>query len=91
MGKNRTKPVEPVKQDEATTGKHGDVENQTFPGRTVRLLKAKEVAAKLGVGRSKAYEMMERRELPVVRIGTAVRVPSNKLDLWIEDHTENAA
>ena len=31
------------------------------------------------------------RELPVVRIGAAVRVPSLKLQRWIEDRTEQAA
>ena len=57
----------------------------------VRLLKAKEVAAILGLGRSKVYEMTERGELPVVRIGTAVRVPLGALMKWIEEHTEKAA
>ena len=39
------------------------------------LLHATEVAKLLGLGRSKVYEMMAARELPVVKIGTAVRVP----------------
>ena len=55
------------------------------------LLKATEVAQMLGLGRSKVYEMMAKGELPIVRIGTAVRVPKKALEEWIEDHTDNAA
>jgi excisionase family DNA binding protein len=62
-----------------------------MPSNSIRLLKAKEVATILGLGRSKVYEMMERGQLPVVHIGTAVRVPLNALLAWIEEHTEKAA
>jgi excisionase family DNA binding protein len=55
------------------------------------LLKADEVAKMLGLGRTKVYEMMSAGELPVVRIGTRVRVPRQKLLNWIEEHTEKAA
>ena len=53
-----------------------------------RLLKATEVAVILGVGRSKVYEMLATSELPVVRIGTAVRVPHRKLLAWIDANTK---
>ena len=52
------------------------------------LLRAQEVARILGVGRSKAYELMLRGELPVIRIGRLVRVPRHGLDKWIADRTE---
>ncbi len=39
-----------------------------------RLLTIRDVAARLGVCRATAYAMVERGELPVVRIGSAVRV-----------------
>ncbi|HEX2455411.1 MAG TPA: helix-turn-helix domain-containing protein [Vicinamibacterales bacterium] len=55
------------------------------------LLKAEEVAKMLGLGRTKVYEMMGAGELPVVRIGTAVRVPRQRLLDWIEENTEKAA
>ena len=61
---------------------------EDLPGE--RLLRVEEVAAKLGVGRSKAYEMVAKGELPVVRIGTAVRVPLSGLERWIEEHTQAA-
>jgi excisionase family DNA binding protein len=56
-----------------------------------RLLRATEVATVLGLGRSKVYDMMKRGQLPVVRIGKAVRVPAHALEEWIKTHTSNAA
>ena len=55
------------------------------------LLKAEEIAKMLGLGRTKVYEMMASGELPVVRIGTAVRVPRQRLLDWIDENTHKAA
>jgi excisionase family DNA binding protein len=55
------------------------------------LLRAEEVAELLGLGRTKVYEMMASAQLPVVRIGTAVRVPRQKLIEWIDENTSKAA
>ena len=55
------------------------------------LLHAGEVARMLGLGRSKVYEMLSARELPMLKIGTAVRVPKAALMKWIEERTEKAA
>ena len=55
------------------------------------LLKAHEVAKMLGLSRTKVYDMMSAGELPVVRIGTAVRVPRQRLLDWILDNTQKAA
>jgi excisionase family DNA binding protein len=50
------------------------------------------VADLLAIGRSKAYEMAARGELPTVRIGKALRVPLSRLEAWIKDRTlEQAA
>lgn len=49
-----------------------------------RLLRADEVSRALGVGRSKTYEMMAAGTLPTVRIGRAIRVPSDALDEWVQ-------
>jgi len=54
------------------------------------LLKAPEVAQLLGLGRSKVYEMIASGELPVVRIGSAVRVPREGLVEWIQQNTRKA-
>jgi excisionase family DNA binding protein len=54
------------------------------------LLEAREVARLLGVGRTKVYELIARRELPVISIGRCVRVPVQQLQVWIASHTEMA-
>ena len=56
----------------------------------ILLLRALEVARALGLGRSKAYELMASGELPVVRIGRSVRVPADGLLRWIEEKSENS-
>ena len=50
-----------------------------------RLLKAQEIAKKLGVSKTLAYQLMQKGEIPTVRIGSAVRV--RPLDL--EDYIKN--
>jgi excisionase family DNA binding protein len=47
------------------------------------LLDSRQVAQLLGIGRTKAFELMARRELPVVHIGRCVRVPKSGLAQWI--------
>lgn len=49
------------------------------------LLKPIDVQRELGVGRSKVYEMLASGELPSLRIGRLVRVPSKALDEWVEE------
>jgi excisionase family DNA binding protein len=39
------------------------------------------------MGRTKVYEMAAAGELPVFRIGSAVRIPQKALERWIVDHT----
>src|SRR6266849_3455220 len=51
------------------------------------LLDSREVSRLLGIGRTKAFEMMARAELPVVRIGRCVRVPRGALADWISIRT----
>ena len=51
------------------------------------LLRPGEVQMILRIGRSKLYEMIAREELPVVRIGRAVRIPRRELERWIAERT----
>jgi excisionase family DNA binding protein len=51
------------------------------------LLRADEVRAMLGIGRSKVFEMMASGELPVVRMGRLVRVPRHALERWIAERS----
>ncbi len=48
------------------------------------LLRVEEVAEALGIGRSKAYELITAGELPVVRLGRCVRVPAAAVRGWME-------
>lgn len=47
------------------------------------LLRPIEAAELLGVSRSKIYELLAAGELPVVRVGPAMRVPLHELRGWI--------
>jgi excisionase family DNA binding protein len=53
---------------------------------TKRLLVAEQVAQLLGVSRSKAYQMMLRKEIPTIKIGKCVRVQSQDLEDFILTH-----
>jgi excisionase family DNA binding protein len=54
------------------------------------LLTVEETQHILGIGRSKAYEMIRRGELPALRMGRLVRIPRGALRRWIEEYTEGA-
>jgi excisionase family DNA binding protein len=49
------------------------------------LIDSREVAHLLGIGRTTAFTMMARDELPVVRIGRCVRVSRDALVQWVVD------
>lgn len=49
-----------------------------------RLLNAQEVAAALNMGLSTIYMLMERGELPSIRIGRSVRIRPEDLEKFIE-------
>ena len=49
------------------------------------LLKPSEVAQILGIGRSLIYELIARKEIPSVRLGRCIRVPTESLQRWLKD------
>jgi excisionase family DNA binding protein len=57
------------------------------------LLRGREVAEELGISRALAYRWMKEGVLPVVKVpnSRAVRVPSEALHEWINDHTQTGA
>lgn len=55
------------------------------------LLRIDEAAHLLSLGRSTIYKMIARGELPVVKCGTARRLPLDALKAWIDAHTEYPA
>ena len=52
------------------------------------LLRPSEAAARLALARSTLYLLIAKGELPVVRIGRAVRLPLAALDAWVAKRTE---
>jgi excisionase family DNA binding protein len=53
-----------------------------------RLLTVPEMAERLNVSRSKGWQLAQRGDIPVVRIGRSVRVPEAELAEWIKQHIE---
>ena len=51
------------------------------------LLRPSEVAAVLGLGRSKIFQMLAAGELPTIRIGRCVRIPRAQLESWLAART----
>jgi len=52
------------------------------------LLRIPEVMTMLGLGRTKIYQLIATGELPVVRVGRAVRISRVALDKWVEDRQQ---
>ena len=52
-----------------------------------KLLKAIEVAERLDISKSKAYQLMQRGEIPTVHLGQAVRVRQQDLEEFINRRT----
>jgi excisionase family DNA binding protein len=46
------------------------------------LLTIPEAAERVGLGRTKLYELIQSGELPTVRIGRAVRISAERLREW---------
>ena len=51
------------------------------------LLKVKEAAGMLAVSRSKMYELIAEGEIPSVKLGSAIRIPTEPLVNWIAQNT----
>lgn len=56
----------------------------------VSLLKAADVARILNISRSQAYQLMQRGDIPTVRMGRSVRVREEDLERFILDNTVNS-
>ena len=52
------------------------------------LLSIPDVAASLGLGRSKVYELIAKEGLPVIRFGRSVRVSAASLQKWVEQREQ---
>ena len=55
------------------------------------LLKPSEVAQILGIGRSLIYELIARKEIPSIRLGRCIRVPSESLQRWLKSQESQSS
>lgn len=55
-----------------------------------QLLKVEEVAARLSLSVPHVYKLAERGDLPIVKIGTSVRITETALAQFIEERTRSA-
>jgi excisionase family DNA binding protein len=53
------------------------------------LLSIPDVAASLGLGRSKVYELIAKEGLPVIHFGRSVRVSAASLQRWVEQREQH--
>ena len=64
-------------------------ENLSIEGKTPsRLLNAQDIAETLSIGLSTVYLLLERGELPSIRIGRSVRVRPEDLEEFIESRVQ---
>ena len=67
-------------------------ENLSIEEKTLsRLLNAQDVAAALNIGLSTVYQLVERGELPSIRIGRSVRIRPEDLEKFIESKAQRGA
>jgi len=59
---------------------------QSEPVQVQKLLKATEVAKILNVSRALAYRLMQRGDIPVIRVNHAVRVKPVDLQAFIDNN-----
>lgn len=50
-------------------------------------LNAETAAALLGVSISSMYELMHEKGFPVLRVGSRLMIPKDKLQAWVEQNT----
>ena len=53
-------------------------------------LSAKLVAQTLGVGRATAYELMNEKAFPAIRVGSRIVGPKEKFSQWVEQQSGGA-
>lgn len=55
------------------------------------LLRIDQVAERLAISRATTYRLVRGGSIPIVHIGTAVRVPVDALDRWLEDQVASTS
>ena len=52
------------------------------------LLKVEAAAKLLSLGRTKMYELIAAGDVPIIRLGRSVRVPTESLRQWVEERAK---
>lgn len=55
---------------------------------STKLLKPTDIAERLNISKTKAYGILQNREIPVIMIGGSLRVKEDHLEEWIEKQTK---
>jgi excisionase family DNA binding protein len=55
-----------------------------------KLIGAEEISEFLGISKRRAYELMELKSFPLVRIGTRKKVHPKDFERWLAEHKEVA-
>ena len=58
--------------------------NERLLGRDKLLLTVEEASERLGLGKTKVYQLLARNELGSIRIGAARRIPVSSLEAYVE-------
>ncbi len=49
-------------------------------------LKPAEVAEMLSISRNRVYELVQTKQIPSIRFGKSIRIPTKALEQWIYEH-----
>ena len=77
--------MSPLKKE--SMDNHNSSEGTNGAQNEPELLRVADASRLMSLSRTKVYEMAEKGEIPVTRIGSAIRIPRRKLLLWIEERT----
>ena len=50
-------------------------------------LTVKDIQAYLNISQGKAYQLVHRKDFPVIRFGSCTRIPREMFLAWVEKHT----
>lgn len=76
----------PLAAPAAEFGAHTQANGTHLPAPMSALMTVRDVAVELRLGRTRTYALLRSGEIPVIRVGRAVRVPRVGLHRWIEEH-----
>ena len=55
-----------------------------------KLITVKEFVSEYGIGTNKAYEIVNSKGLPIIRLGKKILIVRDRLDEWLENNIGNS-